>query len=46
MEFDKKIRLEFLAVNQLVRPGKALFAPGLFLRVLKQALLKRLRRRE
>jgi 2-polyprenyl-6-methoxyphenol hydroxylase-like FAD-dependent oxidoreductase len=46
MQFDKKIRLEFLAVNQLVKPGKALFAPGLFLRVLKQALLKWLQRRE
>jgi 2-polyprenyl-6-methoxyphenol hydroxylase-like FAD-dependent oxidoreductase len=41
MEFDKTVRLEFLAVNQLVRPGKALFAPGLFLRVVKHILLKK-----
>ena len=41
MEFDKTVRLEFLAVNQLVRPGKALFAPGLFLRVMKYVLLKK-----
>ncbi len=44
MEFDKTIRLEFLAVNQLVRPGKALFAPGMFLRVMKHFLLKKRRR--
>lgn len=44
MEFDKTIRLDFLAVNQLVKPGKALFAPGLFLRVMKYVLLKKLRR--
>jgi 2-polyprenyl-6-methoxyphenol hydroxylase-like FAD-dependent oxidoreductase len=43
MEVDKTIRLEFLAVNQLVRPGKALFAPGVFLRVMKHALLKKRR---
>lgn len=45
MEFDRMVRLEFLAVNQLVRPGKALFAPGVFLRVMRQSLLKRIRRR-
>jgi hypothetical protein len=44
MEFDKTIRLEFLAVNQLVKPGKALFAPGVFLRVMKHFLLKKRRR--
>lgn len=43
MEFDKAIRLEFLAVNQLVRPGKALFAPRLFMRVMKHVLLKKRR---
>ena len=44
MEFDKTIRLEFLAVNQLVKPGKALFAPRVFLRVMKHSLLKKRRR--
>ena len=44
MEFDNTIRLEFLAVNQLIKPGKALFAPGVFLRVMKQTLLKKRRR--
>jgi 2-polyprenyl-6-methoxyphenol hydroxylase-like FAD-dependent oxidoreductase len=44
MEFDRTIRLVFLAVNQLVRPGKALFAPGVFMRVMKYTLLKQLRR--
>jgi hypothetical protein len=44
MEFDKTVRLEFLAVNQLVRPGKALFEPGVFMRVMKHFLLKKLRR--
>ena len=43
MRFDKKIYLEFLAVNQLMKPGKALFAPGMFLRVMRQVLLKRFR---
>jgi 2-polyprenyl-6-methoxyphenol hydroxylase-like FAD-dependent oxidoreductase len=43
MEFDKKVRLEFLAVNQLIHPGKALFAPNIFLRVMKQTLLKKRR---
>jgi len=44
MEFDRTVRLEFLAVNQLIRPGKALFAPGVFLRVMRQAILKKRRR--
>jgi len=39
--FDKEVRLEFIAVSQLVKPGTALFAPGIFLRVMKQALLKK-----
>src|SRR5215213_1667387 len=41
MEFDNKIRLEFLAVNQLIKPGAALFAPSVFLRVMKHTLLKK-----
>jgi 2-polyprenyl-6-methoxyphenol hydroxylase-like FAD-dependent oxidoreductase len=44
MEFDRTVRIAFLAVNQLVKPGKALFAPDVFLRVMKHALLKKLRR--
>ena len=44
MEFDNTIRREFLAVNQLLKPGTALFAPGVFLRVMKQILLKKRRR--
>ena len=43
MAFDKEVRLQFLAVNQLVKPGAALFAPGIFLRVMKQFILKRSR---
>jgi len=38
---DKEVRLAFVAVNQLTRPATALFAPGIFLRVMKQALLKK-----
>lgn len=45
MEFDRTVRIEFLAVNQLVKPGNALFAPGVFLRVMKHALLKKLRQK-
>jgi flavin-dependent dehydrogenase len=45
MEFDRTVRIEFLAVNQLVKPGKALFAPEVFLRVMKHALLKKLWRK-
>ena len=44
--FDRTVWLEFNAVSQLTKPSTALFAPGLFLRVLKQALLKRLRRKQ
>ena len=43
MAFDNTVRLEFLAVNQLIKPSAALFAPGVFLRVMKQTLLKRRR---
>jgi 2-polyprenyl-6-methoxyphenol hydroxylase-like FAD-dependent oxidoreductase len=45
MEFDRTVRLEFLSVNQLIKPGKALFAPGVFLRVMRQSLLKKSRRK-
>ena len=45
MEFDRAVRLAFIGVNQLVLPGKALFAPDMFLRVMKQVLLKRFRPR-
>jgi 2-polyprenyl-6-methoxyphenol hydroxylase-like FAD-dependent oxidoreductase len=44
MAFDKTVRLQFLAVNQLVKPGMALFAPGIFLRVMKQTLMKNRRK--
>src|SRR5215213_450093 len=43
MEFDRTVRGEFLAVNQLIKSGTALFAPGVFLRVMKQTLLKKRR---
>lgn len=39
--FDKGVRLVFVAVNQLIQPASALFAPGIFLRVMKQTLLNR-----
>ena len=41
MAFDRKVRLQFLAVNQLVKPAAALFAPGIFLRVMRQTILKK-----
>ena len=44
--FDKQVRLEFLAVNQLVKPATALFAPVVFIRVMKHMLLKKRRRVE
>jgi len=43
MAYDNKVRLQFIAVNQLVKPGTALFAPGIFLRTLRQTILKSLR---
>jgi len=43
MAFDNEVRLQFLAVNQLVKPGAALFAPGIFLRVMKQFIFKKSR---
>ncbi len=39
--FDKEVRLVFVAVNQLIKPASALFAPGIFLRVMKQTVLKK-----
>jgi len=43
MSFDKNVRLQFNAVNQLVKPVSALFAPGVFLRVMKLTILKKRR---
>jgi 2-polyprenyl-6-methoxyphenol hydroxylase-like FAD-dependent oxidoreductase len=40
MAYDNRVRLQFIAVNQLVKPGTALFAPGIFLRTLRQTILK------
>jgi 2-polyprenyl-6-methoxyphenol hydroxylase-like FAD-dependent oxidoreductase len=37
---DKKVRVTLVDVNQLLKPGTAFFAPGIFLRVMKHALLK------
>jgi 2-polyprenyl-6-methoxyphenol hydroxylase-like FAD-dependent oxidoreductase len=39
-----EIRRVLVAVNQLTKPGTALFAPGIFLRVMKHALMKKLQR--
>ena len=39
--FDKEVRLTFVAVNQLIRPATAFFAPGIFLRVMRHVLLKK-----
>ena len=44
MAFDKKVRLVFLGVNQLIKPGTALFAPGIFMRVMKQTLMKKIQK--
>lgn len=38
---DKQVRLAFIAVNQLTKPGTALFAPGIFWRVMKHTYLKK-----
>lgn len=38
---DKKVRVTLVDVNQLIKPGTAFFAPGIFLRVMKHALLKK-----
>ena len=42
MSIDKKVQLAFFAVQQLVKPVESLFALPIFLRVMKQTLLKRL----
>jgi len=39
--FDKKVRLVFIAVQQLVKPAIAMFAPDIFIRVMKQTILKK-----
>jgi 2-polyprenyl-6-methoxyphenol hydroxylase-like FAD-dependent oxidoreductase len=41
MPFDNNVRMQFNAVNQLIKPAAALFAPGIFLRVMKQTFLKK-----
>jgi 2-polyprenyl-6-methoxyphenol hydroxylase-like FAD-dependent oxidoreductase len=38
---DNQVRLQFLAVNQLMKPGTALFAPDIFLRVMKQTIFRK-----
>jgi flavin-dependent dehydrogenase len=43
MYFDPTIRRQFFAVNQLVKPGTALFSPGMFLRVMKHTLWRKRR---
>ena len=42
--FDKTVWFQFNAVSQLTQPATALFAPEIFLRVMKYLLLKKLRR--
>ena len=39
--YDKQVRLQFLAVNQLMKPGTALFTPAIFLRVMKHTFFKK-----
>jgi 2-polyprenyl-6-methoxyphenol hydroxylase-like FAD-dependent oxidoreductase len=39
--FDKQVRLTFIAVQQLIKPAAALFAPDIFFRVMKQTLMKK-----
>ncbi|HSL46310.1 MAG TPA: hypothetical protein VK897_22945 [Anaerolineales bacterium] len=43
MLFDNTVRRQFFAVNQLIKPGTALFTPEIFLRVMLQTLLKKRR---
>jgi hypothetical protein len=40
---NKKVRLELVAVTQLTKPAAALFAPGIFLRVMKHTFFKKRR---
>jgi 2-polyprenyl-6-methoxyphenol hydroxylase-like FAD-dependent oxidoreductase len=46
MAFDKVVRIQFNEVNQLIKPGASLFAPEIFLRVMKQTILKHRRQTE
>jgi 2-polyprenyl-6-methoxyphenol hydroxylase-like FAD-dependent oxidoreductase len=39
-----ELRLVLVAVNQLLKPGSALFAPGVFLRVMRNTLRNKLQR--
>ena len=39
--FDKKLWLQFNLVSQLVNPATTLFAPDIFLRVMRHAFLKK-----
>jgi 2-polyprenyl-6-methoxyphenol hydroxylase-like FAD-dependent oxidoreductase len=43
--FDKTVWLQFNVVSQLTQPAATLFAPGIFLRVMKHLLLKKRRRK-
>ena len=43
MPFDKNVRMQFNAVNQLIKPAAAIFSPETFLRVMKQTILKKRR---
>lgn len=38
--FDNTVRMAFIAVQQLVHPATSLFAPGIFLRVMKHTFLR------
>ena len=40
MQFDRAVRIRFNEVNQLIKPASTLFAPRIFLRVMKQTILK------
>lgn len=40
---DRTVWLQFNMVSQLIKPGTALFAPGIFLRVMKHTLLRKSR---
>jgi 2-polyprenyl-6-methoxyphenol hydroxylase-like FAD-dependent oxidoreductase len=40
---DRTVWLRFNMVSQLIKPGTALFAPGIFLRVMKHTLLRKRR---
>ena len=42
---DRTVWLQFNAVSQLTQPARTLFAPGIFMRVMKHTLLQKLQRR-